>query len=105
MPVIKAVLREELQNAEIMKHEYEKALAGLPRGALVRKIIRGRPYYYLMERKGGKICFKYIGKLDENSAAEYDKRKKMRAKYRNLLSGLKKRIKYLKGVLRGKEEI
>ena len=39
----------------------------------------------------------------ESSA--YEEAKKLRAKYRNLLSQVKKQIKYLRGALRGKESI
>jgi hypothetical protein len=105
MPVIKAVLREELQNAILMKSEYENALNKLPKGALVKRIIHGREYYYVMERKGKKISFKYVGKASAEKIAQYDEAKKMRAKYRNLLSQIKIRIKFLRGVLRGKREI
>jgi hypothetical protein len=105
MPVIKAVLREELRSAELMKNEYDKALIGLPKGALVKRVIRGKDYYYIMERKGDKITYKYAGKVAQEKIIEYAEIKRLRAKYRNLLSQLKIRIKYLRGVLRGKREI
>lgn len=105
MPVIKAVLREELQNAVLMKGEYDKALNKLPKGALVKRIIAGRPYYYIMQRKGKKILYKYVGKVAQDKIGQYEEVKKLRAKYRNLLSQLKIRIKYLRGILRGKREI
>lgn len=105
MAAIKAVLREELGSAEIMKAEYVKALKGLLKGALVRKVIKGRDYWYLAYRKDKKIIFQYLGRLPEEKIKEYGEARKLRAKYRNLLSHLKERIKYLKGVLRGKREI
>jgi hypothetical protein len=106
MPVIKAVLREEYKSALKMEKEYDHVLNGLPKGALVKRVIRGsREYYYIMERKGDKISYKYVGKVGPDKVAEYEKIKKRRAQYRNLRSQLKIRIKYLKGVLRGKREI
>lgn len=105
MPVIKAVLREEYQSALGMEKEYEHVLSNLPKGALVKRVIRKRAYYYIMERKGKKISYKYIGKIGPEKIAEYDEIKKRRAQYRNLRSQLKVRIKFLKGVLRGKREI
>jgi len=50
MKIIKGVLEEELKNSLRMQAEYEKALAGLPRGVLVRKFVKGHQYYYLMMR-------------------------------------------------------
>ena len=105
MAVIKAVLREELHNAQVMKKEYEKALKALPKGAAVKKIIKNREYWYLMSREGKKVKFKYMGKPDKEKIEKYQEAKKLRAKYRNLLSKVKIREKYLKGVLRGKREI
>ncbi len=105
MPVIKAVLREEYQNAVDMEKEYDYVLKSLPKGALVKRVIRGGDYYYIMERKGDKICYKYVGKAGPDMIARYKEIKQRRAQYRNLRSQLKIRIKFLKGVLRGKREI
>ena len=43
---IKELLKEELANSLRMERDYRRALAKLPRGCLVKKIIRGRAYYY-----------------------------------------------------------
>ena len=65
MKIIKGVLEEELQNSLRMKEQYEKALKKLPRGCLSKKIIKGKPYYYLVERKGKKVEYKYIGNISD----------------------------------------
>jgi hypothetical protein len=52
MKIIKGVLEEELKNSLRMQDEYEKALAALPRGVLVKKYVKGYQYYYLMPGKG-----------------------------------------------------
>ncbi len=105
MAVIKSVLKEELKNSNRMKKEYEKALKALPKGALVSRLIKGHRYYYLAIRKGSKVEYIYKGKISEELKQKYNEAKKMRAKYRNLLSKLKKQILFIKGTLRGKEEI
>jgi len=105
MKVIKSVLEEELRNSLRMKQEYEKALEKLPRGSLSRKIIKGRPYYYLAERKGAKVVYKYLGKISDQERMKYEKAKEMRKKYRHNLSVIKKQIAYLKSALRGKEPV
>jgi len=39
--VIKSVLKEELANSLAMKKDYERELAKLPKGSLVKKKIKG----------------------------------------------------------------
>jgi len=56
MKVIKDVLKEELANSIAMKRDYERELAKLPKGSLVKKNIKGHEYYYLLVRERGKAC-------------------------------------------------
>ncbi len=105
MGVIKGVLKEELKNSLQMKSHYERELAKLPQGSLVKKKIKDHEYYYLLQRVNGKVTFTYKGKVSKEEIIKYQEAKKYRAKYRKLLSQVKKQIKYLRGVLRGKESI
>ena len=105
MPVIKSVLREELSNSLRMKKKYEKALKELPKGSLRARVVKGHRYYYIAVRTGKKVRYIYKGKVSEEMKAKYEKIKKMRAKYRKLLSETKKQIAFLKRSLRGKEEV
>ena len=102
---IKSVLAEELQNSLRMKKGYEKALRSLPSGCLARRVIRGNEYYYLARKKRGKVHFEYRGKISKDDIKRYAQAKQDRARYRHLLSRVKKQIKFLKGALRGKEAI
>jgi len=104
--IIKSVLREELQNSLRMKKQYEKELAKLPKGSLVKRKIKGHEYYYLIYRENGKFKSIYKGKsIREKEQKKYREAKELRAKYRKSISQLKKQIRYLEGTLRGKEEI
>lgn len=103
--VIKGVLAEELKNSLNLKKDYEAALKKLPQGCLVEKNIRGNKYYYIVKREGKKLINRYCGKLPLQEINKYKEAKNLRAKYRNALSKVKKQIKYLNGVLRGKEPI
>jgi len=103
--VIKGVLKEELENSLRMKREYEEALRRLPQGCLVAKKIRGHKYFYLVKRIGKKVKYIYKGKVSEEEVKKFEEAKVMRAKYRNLLSRVKKQIKFLRGTLRGKEPV
>lgn len=103
--VIKGALAEELENSIRMKKEYEQALKDLPEGCLSVKKIKGHEYCYLVKRIEGKVKYMYKGKMSKREKKEYEEAKVLRAKYRNLLSQVKKQIKFLKGALRGKEAI
>lgn len=103
--IIKSVLADELKNSLRMKKEYEKRLKKLPQGCLVSREIRGHKYYYLVKRLGGKVKYFYKGKVSEDDRNKYAQAKKMRAKYRKLLSQVKRQIKFLRGALRGKEPV
>jgi len=106
MGVIKGVLKEELENSIRLKDGYKKALKKYPGGSIVKKRIRGRDYYYLAFREGRKIKFVYKGKsLSKEFMAELKKSKDMRKKYKKLIQDLNRRIKYLKKVLNGKEDV
>lgn len=106
MGVIKGVLREELENSLQMKKDYERELAKLPKGSLIKKKIKGHEYYYLLLREGGKIKFIYKGsKVSKDEIEKYKQAKEYRAKYRKLLSQVKKQIRFLRSSLRGKEAI
>ncbi|MEA3489524.1 MAG: hypothetical protein U9R44_04185 [Candidatus Omnitrophota bacterium] len=103
--IIKGVLAEELENSLRMKKEYEKALQKLPKGCIAVKNIRGREYCYLVRRVGKKVKYIYKGKMSKVEREKYDEAKKLRAKYRKLLSQVKKQIRFLRSSLRGKEAV
>jgi hypothetical protein len=88
-----------------MKKDYEKELAKLPKGSLVKKNIKGHEYYYLVLRDKGKVKFIYKGKLSKQEVEKHEEAKKLRAKYRKLLSKVKKQIKFLRSSLCGKESV
>ena len=105
MGVIKGVLKEELENSIRMKSDYERELAKLPKGSLIKKKVKGHEYYYLLLRENGKVRFIYKGKVSDEEIKKYKEAKEYRAKYRKLLSQVKKQIRFLRSTLRGKESI
>ena len=105
MGVIKGVLKEELENSLWMKKDYERELAKLPRGSLIKKKVKGHEYYYLLLREKGKVKFIYKGKVSDEEIKKYREAKEYRAKYRKLLSQVKKQIRFLRSALRGKESV
>ena len=105
MGVIKGVLKEELDNSLHMQNSYERELKKLPKGSLVKKRIKGQEYYYLIFREDGKVRFVYKGKVQENEVKKYRDAKELRARYRHLLSRVKKQVRFLRSSLRGKESV
>lgn len=103
--VIKGVLAEELENSLRMKKGYEGALKNLPKGCLAVRKIRGREYCYLVKRVDKKVKYLYKGKLSAEEKKKYEEVKELRAKYRKLLSQVKKQIRFLRSSLRGKEAV
>lgn len=103
MKIIKGVLEDELEKAVLAEKDCVKALAGLPRGVLVKKYVKGRQYCYLLSREKGKVRFEYKGKLMGKDVRYYETVKKDRAVYRNKLSEARKRIAFIKKLLRAKE--
>lgn len=103
MKIIKSVLEDELKKAVLAGKDYEKTLAALPRGVLVKKYVKGRRYCYLLSRENGKVRFEYKGKLMGKDVRYYETVRKDRALCRNMLTEVRKRIAFIKKMLRGKE--
>ena len=98
-------MKEELANSLRMKKSFERELARLPKGSLVRKTIKGHRYYYLVARNHGKVKFIYKGKCSAQEVEESRQIKYYRAKYRKQLSETKKQIRFLRSPVRGKESV
>jgi hypothetical protein len=103
--VIKGALAEELRSSLRMEKEYTAALKRLPKGCLSIKIIKGHKYYYLVSREKGKLRYVYKGVVPQDEVRRYDEAKRYRAKYRTLLSQVRRQIRYLRSSLRGKEAV
>jgi len=99
MRLIKGVLAEELANSQKLAVNYRKALNALPAGALVKKIIKGRVFWYLAKRQGSRVVFLYKGKLSPKEIEHYQSAMSSRKKYRKLLSDVKNQIIFLKRAL------
>jgi hypothetical protein len=100
MAAIKGVLKEELKNSLQLKKAYERELAKLPKGSLHKAKRKGHEYYYLVLREKGKVKLIYKGKLSNLEVKRYKDAKKMRVKYRKLLSQVKKQIRFLERSLK-----
>ena len=68
---IKSVLREELENSLQMEKNYARELAKLSAGSLVRRVIKGRVYYYLIFREKGRFRAVYRCKVCAAETKKY----------------------------------
>lgn len=62
MSVIDEVLQEEYERSSRISAALEAELAGLPRGSIRERVIKGKPYYYLQFREGGHVRSRYVSR-------------------------------------------
>lgn len=106
MGVIKSVLREELGSSLKMLEILKKEVKRHKGGSFIKKSINGHQYYYLTYRDGIKVRFIYKGKkLSEKEKKGLENSRKKRAQYKQNISKLNRRVKYLRRVLNGKEDV
>jgi len=100
MKILNGVLNEELDRLNQLKKNYEKQIAKLPKGSLIRKNIKGNIYYYLNYRQEKKKIFKYIGKLPgkelENLLDKIEERRKLEKLNKQVKKDIKKLEKMIK---------
>jgi len=102
---IKELLKEELGNSLRMERDYRRELAKLPQGCLVKKMVRGRAYYYVAVREGAQVRFRYLRNPDEKKIAAYSEAKRARAQYRKLLGDVQRQIRFLRKALNAKQAV
>ena len=100
MKILNSVLNEELDRLNKLKKNYEKQIAKLPKGSLIRKNIKGNIYYYLNYRQEKKKIFKYIGKLSKKKLENLLDKIEERRKLEKLNKQVKKDIKKLEKMIK-----
>ena len=106
--VLKNILREELQNSLQMKKRYESELHKLPRGSMIKRKIKGKEYFYQVDRKNGKFMAVYKGRASDipsKDVKRWQEIKEKRVKYRKAISQLKKQINFLNRALRARDAV
>lgn len=100
MKILNGVLNEELDRLNKLKKNYEKQIAKLPKGSLIRKNVKGNIYYYLNYRQEKKKIFKYIGKLPRKELGNLLDKIEERRKLEKLNKQVKKDIKKLEKMIK-----
>lgn len=62
MKVLRGILSESKDYYLDAKEKIEKKLSSLPAGSIKERLISGKKYYYLQQRKRNKIVHKYLGR-------------------------------------------
>ncbi len=88
MPILRGVIQDEYERNLRMQDAYRKELEGLPSRAVVHKRIKGRLYYYRVERIGRKVVNHYLSPK-ENDIDALLKQDARRRHLKRLLSDLK----------------
>lgn len=97
--IISTVLQEK-QRIDYMIAKYREALAGLPKGTISEKKIKGNTYYYLKYRDGKKIVSKYVGKHEiEGLKQQIERRRHVETMIKSLMEEQRLAVKLLEGNL------
>lgn len=94
-----SVLKEEFERLQDMEKGYLEKLSSLPKGCIRRKIIKGRPYHYLMYRQGPQVVTKYL-KLSEEELEELKFKLGQRQKFEKALREVRKDCRLLRKVVK-----
>lgn len=93
-------IKQEKQRIEYMLAKYQKEFSASPKGAISKKTVGEKPYYYLKYRDGKKVVSHYIGKKEiENVRVLVEKRRHIEA----MMKSLQEEKAIADKVLEGKE--
>jgi len=99
-PIVKGVLKEELERALSLRGKYEKKLKEYPPGYLLARKVQSKVYYYLSFREKDRIKQKYLGPLSPDVLKDYQKKIENKKELRRQLADVKRNIRYLERLLR-----
>ena len=99
MPVIKDMLKEELNRLERMEKAYQQKISQLPKGSIVMKKIAGKMYPYRAFRKGAQVKSEYL-KVSQEELEQLKIQINQRRKYEDALKSIKEDSKFIKVALK-----
>jgi len=86
-----------LEALELQRISCEQALEELPPGSLVKRVVKGRERYFLVQSDGGKKGAEDERELSPGESDEYADAKQEREKLRRRLSQIEKSMRALRG--------
>ena len=102
MSIIFGIIKEEYNRLREAENVYRKSVEKAVQGAPRIKHIGNKDYLYLERRKGRKIIDEYVGPAESKKAVEVLNIVKRRRKDQESLKQVRRGLKDVKKVLRGK---
>lgn len=102
MGTIDGILKEELKRLGAAGKSYLREIKKIQKGSIQLKRIKGIAYPYLVTRQGEKIVFKYLGHYSKRELEALKQSIAQRKKYEQHLKEVKRSIKRISGMTRGK---
>lgn len=98
--LIRAVFADEFERNKRLIARYEKEMESFPKGAIFKRKIGNKEYFYLNYREGKKVISKFLGTAAEYNPLELlnqiQKRKELSALVKKLKTEQKEILKELK---------
>ncbi len=102
MGTLDGILKEELARLVAAEKSYLREIKKLPKGSVQIKRIKKNNYPYLVVRKGEQVISEYLGQWSERELEELKQAIAQRKKHEQHLREVKRNIKRLLRMVRGK---
>lgn len=100
MKVIQGILKEEKVRLQEALGSYQREIEKLPKGSLQSKQIKERCYVYRAYRKGNKVVYDYLGRLEPEERKDLERKIKLRRLYEEKLREVKHDLREMRRMIR-----
>jgi hypothetical protein len=101
MKVLRGVLREEQERLKSAGASYVREIAKLPKGSVQQKRIKEKSYAYRAFRKGDRVVYEYLGKLEAGELRELERKIDLRRRYEEKLREVRENLRSVRRMVRG----
>ena len=102
MGTLDGILKEELARLTSVRKSYLREIKKLTKGSIQVKRIKGIAYPYLVVRKGKKVVSEYLGRYSKRELEALKQAITQRKKYEQHLKEVKRNLKRISRMTRGK---
>ncbi|MFA6600264.1 MAG: hypothetical protein WCU74_04520 [Candidatus Omnitrophota bacterium] len=101
MKVLKGVLEEERKRLKSAEASYVREIGKLPKGSVQQKRIKDKEYAYRAYRKGARVVYEYLGKLEVGELKELERKMDLRRRYEEKLREVRENLRNVRRMVRG----